>query len=168
MGRLRGKPKASRGDVHRPLRRSGGTKSRHAFLVLCWFWRCVVCHAIPRFLYELEFFRVDGFTVVLWFDFNGLFDVQEIVHAAFVFLFLPSCYTFAEFIGITSLSRDTRSVSQFLLELLYLSLFLFHFLPLSVVGKWRIKRENFFGLFSAIFFLTSFFLPGLLFSTWQP
>ena len=31
-----------------------------------------------------------------------------------------------------------------------------------VVGKWRIKRENFFGPFSAIF------LPGLLFSTWPP
>ena len=33
---------------------------------------------------------------------------------------------------------------------------------ISVVGKWRIKRENYFGPFSAIF------IPGLLFSTWSP
>ena len=43
-----------------------------------------------------------------------------------------------------------------------LSLFQIHLLALSVVGKWRIKRENFFGPFSAIF------IPGLLFSTWPP
>ena len=39
----------------------------------------------------------------------------------------------------------------------------------KVVGKWRIKRENFFGPFSAIFYswppffyLASFFIPGHL------
>ena len=44
----------------------------------------VVLRSIPRFLYELEFLGVDGFAVVLWFDFNGLFDVQEIVSACLI------------------------------------------------------------------------------------
>ena len=43
-----------------------------------------VCHAITWLLYELEFLGIDGFAVVLWFDFNGLFDVQEIVRASLI------------------------------------------------------------------------------------
>ena len=45
--------------------------------------RVVLC-SISRLLYELEFLGVDGFAVVLWFDFNGLFDVQEIVRACLI------------------------------------------------------------------------------------
>ena len=44
------------------------------FYIMSWF----------RFLYELEFLRVDGFAVVLWFDFNGFFYVQEIVRACLI------------------------------------------------------------------------------------
>ena len=33
---------------------------------------------------------------------------------------------------------------------------------------WRIKREKFFGPFSAIFFLASFFYLASFFSTWSP
>ena len=34
---------------------------------------------------------------------------------------------------------------------------------MKVVGKWRIKRENFFGPFSAIFIPDCHFIPGCLF-----
>ena len=51
-------------------------------------------------------------------------------------------------------------LADYLLEAT-IKLLLFRYVCI-VVGKWRIKRENFFGPFSAIFFLASFF------STWPP
>ena len=65
------------------------------------------------------FLGVDSFTIVLWFDFNGFFDVQEIVRASLIHFGL----------------LIVGSASQFLFELLYLSLFLFHFFAFSFITQ---------------------------------
>ena len=87
--------------------------------------RPIVLRSITWFLYRLELLCIDGFVVITRFDLDSLLDIQGIVCVALVSLFLLSLF------------------AQLFIQLLYLTLLLFNFLPLVLITQcfWQLRSH---------------------------